>query len=131
MNAVIIGFLLLINCFAILLNIKMTSGIETSKKVIMIIIEEIVLFVIMTVIYTLCVANVEIKNPAESRLFQVLTFTGINMMIMAAPINKLIAKHERHEIKGDQGNIQIRFKLIMSIIILVIEYLYIKSIIKI
>lgn len=131
MNAVIIGFLLLINCFAILLNIKMTSGIETSKKVIMIIIEEIVLFVIMTVIYTLCASNVEIKNPTESRMFQVLTFTGINMMIMSAPINKLIAKHERHEIKGDEGNSQIRFKIIMSIVILVIEYLYIKSIIKI
>ncbi len=131
MNAVIIGFLLLINCFAILLNIKMTNGIETPKKIAMIVIEEIVLFVIMTVIYTLCTSNVEIKNPAESRMFQVLTFTGINMMIMAAPINKLIAKHERNEIKGEDGNRKIRFKLIMSIVLLVIEYLYIKSLIKI
>ncbi len=131
MNAVIIGFLLLINCFAILLNIKMTNGIETSKKVVMILIEEIVLFVIMTVIYNLCASNVEMKNPTGSRMFQVLTFTGINMMIMAAPINKLIAKHERHEIKGEEGNSRIKFKLIMSIVLLVIEYLYIKSIIKI
>ena len=85
----------------------------------------------MTVIYTICTANVEIKNPEESRMFQVLTFTGINMMIMSAPINKLIAKHERHEIKGNEGNSKIRFKIIMSIVILVIEYLYIKSLIKI
>ncbi len=131
MSAVIIGFLLLINCFAILLNIKMTSGIETTKKVVMIAIEEVVLFVIMSIIYTLCTSNVEIKNPAESRIFQVCTFTGINMMIMAAPINKVIAKHERHEIKGSEGNEKIRFKLIMSIVLLAIEYLYIKSLIKI
>lgn len=131
MNAVIIGFLLLINCFAILLNIKMTSGIDTSKKITMIVIEEIVLFVIMNVIYTLCSANIEIKNPSNSRMFQVLTFTGINMMIMAAPINKIIAKHERHEIKGEEGGSKIRFKIIMAIVILAIEYLYIKSIIKI
>lgn len=131
MNAVIIGFLLLINCFAILLNIKMTTGIDTGKKVAMIVIEEIVLFVIMSVIYSLCASNVEIKNPSGSRMFQVLTFTGINMIIMAAPINKVISKHERNEIKGDEGSSQIRFKVIMAIVILAIEYLYIKSIIKI
>lgn len=131
MNAVIVGFLLLINCFAILLNIKMTTGIDTGKKAAMIVIEEIVLFVIMSVIYSLCASNVEIKNPSGSRMFQVLTFTGINMIIMAAPINKVISKHERHEIKGDEGSSQIRFKVIMAIVILAIEYLYIKSIIKI
>lgn len=131
MNAVIIGFLLLINCFAILLNIKMTNGMETSKKIALIVIEEIVLFVIMTVIYSLCSSNIEMKNPSGSRMFQVWTFTGINMMIMAGPINKLISKHEMNDIKESECSSKIRFKLLMSIVLLAIEYLYIKSIIKI
>lgn len=131
MNAVIIGFLLLINCFAILLNIKMTNGMETSKRIALIVIEEIILFVIMTVIYSLCSSNIEMKNPSGSRMFQVWTFTGINMMIMAGPINKLISKHEMNDIKGSECSSKIRFKLLMSIVLLVIEYLYIKSIIKI
>lgn len=131
MNAVIIGFLLLINCFAILLNIKMTNGMETSKRIALIVIEEIILFVIMTVIYSLCSSNIEMKNPSGSRMFQVWTFTGINMMIMAGPINKLISKHEMNDIKGSECSSKIRFKLLMSIVLLAIEYLYIKSIIKI
>lgn len=130
MNAVIIGFLLLINSFAILLNIKMTTGMETPKRVTLIIIEEIGLFVMMSIIYALCKANIEIKNQA-SRIFQVCTFTGINMIIMAGPINKLIAKHESHDMKGSECSNKIRLRLLISVAILAIEYLYIKSLIRI
>lgn len=131
MNTVIIAFLIVINAFAILLNLKMLAGIPTNKKAMLIIVEEIVLFIIMNIVYSFCITNITIKNPSLSRNFNVFTFMGIDMMIICAPISKLISKYIDKDIKEAEFRSKLKIKIILAIIILIIESLYIKSLLKI
>lgn len=129
MNIVIVVFLILINAFAILLNLKMLAGIENNKKAVIIILEEVLLFIIMNIVYSLCTANMTIKNLTLSRNFNVFTFMGIDMMIICAPIAKLLSKYNDKDIKENELKSKLKFKILISIVLLIIESLYIKSLI--
>ena len=127
METAIIVFTVIINLFAILLNIKMLTGVEVTKKLLMVIIFEIIIFALVNIVYSICSTNIQhnISKP-----FIIFTFLGINMILIGAPISKIFAKKINGDITTDDFKKKI-FKLAIGVAcMLVLEGVYINSLLK-
>lgn len=121
----IILFLVLIGC-----TWHNLDNLEKHMKVIYIIIGLIVMAFITLIIFNISSANInyekiEIKN--DVRIILVLIFTPVNALFVMPEFAKMLKKINNNEIEKSQLLFKIILTLLIFIIVVILEYNYLKS----
>lgn len=128
MKTLIIVFLIMINIFAIILNWKMLKGFDISKKVIFIVIGEIVIFIVANILYGISGGGIPEAIHDKSKKLVIPTFLAINMIVIFSNFAKQINKKALDEIDYKTFKKRISIAIILSVIILFLECIYMKNI---
>ena len=128
MKSIIIAFLVILNVFAIIFNWKMMKGYENSKKIILIVIGEALMFAIVNIIYGISASNIPQEIHEYSKSWINLTFLAINMIVIYSSIVKQINRKTFEEIDEKTFKRKIMIWAIVSLIIIIVECIYMKNI---
>ena len=124
MEKMLIIFIVALNIFAILMNVKMLNKYEMPKRLGIIVVAEIVMFCIVNILYGISSKSVSQEVASYSKTMILFTFLPLNMMIIFAPIARKISNLEE---KQDKSKIILKC-IIYAIIIIVLECIYMNNI---
>ena len=128
METAIIAFIVIMNLAAVLVIYRSLSNIELKNKLILLAIGEIVMYVILFIVYGISSAGANELVANSSRQIILFTLLPINVVCIEFPLMLLFKKLQQGDIEKDSFNIRMIFCLIACILILVLEFIYIKSI---
>lgn len=128
METAIIAFIVIMNLAAVLVIYRSLSNIELKNKLILLAIGEIVMYVILFVVYGISSAGADELVANSSRQIILFTLLPINVVCIEFPLMLLFKKLQQGDIEKDSFNKRMIFCLIACILILVFEFIYIKSI---
>ena len=128
MNTVLIAFIVVINLASVFVIYKVLSNIELKNKIILVVIGEIVMYVILFIVYGISSAGVNETIVNSSRQIILFTFLPINIICIELPIMLSLKKLQQGDIDNDKFNRRMAITLIIGIIILILEFNYIKNI---
>ena len=128
METAIIAFIVIMNLAAVLVIYRSLSNIELKNKLILLAIGEIVMYVILFIVYGISSAGANELVANSSRQIILFTLLPINVVCIEFPLMLLFKKLQQGDIEKDSFNKRMIFCLIACILILVLEFIYIKSI---
>ena len=130
MRTILIVSIIAINIFAIVLNIKMLKGRENNNIVTYLVVQEIVLLIIEKIIFNIATIGIDATVSSTSQNMILFLFQGMNMIIISAPFAKILANSKEEKSKKNKDSFQKRIGiwLVVTIIIIIIECIYIKNI---
>ncbi len=128
METAIIAFIVIMNLAAVLVIYRSLSNIELKNKLILLAIGEIVMYVILFIVYGISSAGADELVANSSRQIILFTLLPINVVCIEFPLMLLFKKLQQGDIEKDSFNKRMIFCLIACILILVLEFIYIKSI---
>ncbi len=130
MRTILIVSIIAINIFAIVLNIKMLKGRENNNIVTYLVVQEIVLLIIEKIIFNIATIGIDAAVSSTSQNMILFLFQGMNMIIISAPFAKILANSKEEKSKKNKDSFQKRIGiwLVVTIIIIIIECIYIKNI---
>lgn len=128
METAIIAFIVIMNLAAVLVIYRSLSNIELKNKLILLAIGEIVMYVILFIVYGISSAGADELVANSSRQIILFTLLPINVVCIEFPLMLLFKKLQQGDIEKDSFNKRMIFCLIACILILVFEFIYIKSI---
>lgn len=128
MQIILICFIIAINIFSVILGYKMLKGFDLNKKILLLVIGELLIFAIVNIIYNIGSNGVDQQVTDASKNYLLFIFLPVDMILIFAPIARLINKKSCGEIEEKDFKIKFLLCLIFSIIILVLECNYIKDI---
>ena len=128
METAIIAFIVIMNLAAVLVIYRSLSNIELKNKLILLAIGEIVMYVILFIVYGISSAGADELVANSSRQIILFTLLPINVVCIEFPLMLLFKKLQQGDIEQDSFNKRMIFCLIACILILVFEFIYIKSI---
>ena len=128
MSTALIAFIVIINLASIFVIYKVLSNIELKNKIILVVIGEIVMYVILFIVYGISSAGVNETIVNSSRQIILFTFLPINIICIELPIMLSLKKLQQGDIDNDKFNRRMAITLIIGIIILILEFNYIKNI---
>lgn len=112
-----------INIFAIAFNYKILKEKDKNKILMFIIVEEIILLVIGKIIFNIATKNIDNDVSSTSQNMILFIFQGMNMIIISSPLAKILDDN-----KNKSFSKRITIWIIVTIIIIVLECIYIKNI---
>ena len=112
-----------INIFAIALNYKILKEKDKNKILMFIIVEEIILLIIGKIIFNIATKNIDKDVSSTSQNTILFIFQGMNMIIISSPLAKILDDN-----KNKSFSKRITIWIIVTIIIIVLECIYIKNI---
>jgi len=112
-----------INIFAIALNYKILKEKDKNKILMFIIVEEIILLIIGKIIFNIATKNIDNDVSSTSQNMILFIFQGMNMIIISSPLAKILDDN-----KNKSFSKRITIWIIVTIIIIVLECIYIKNI---
>ena len=128
MSTIIIGFIVLLNIFSIVLVYKVLGKIEINKKIITIVVAEVIMFALLQIMYSISSGNIPAEISNRSRTMLIFTFLPINMMTMCAPMARNFAKIKAEEIKKEVFKSKMTQLIVIDCIIIILETMYLNSI---
>ena len=128
METAIIAFIVIMNLAAVLVIYRSLSNIELKNKLILLAIGEIVMYVILFIVYGISSAGADELVANSSRQIILFTLLPINVVCIEFPLMLLFKKLQQGDIEKASFNKRMIFCLIACILILVFEFIYIKSI---
>ena len=128
MSTALIAFIVIINLASVFVIYKVLSNIELKNKIILVVIGEIVMYVILFIVYGISSAGVNETIVNSSRQIILFTFLPINIICIELPIMLSLKKLQQGDIDNDKFNRRMAITLIIGIIILILEFNYIKNI---
>ena len=128
MSTALIAFIVIINLASIFVIYKVLSNIELKNKIILVVIGEIVMYVILFVVYGISSAGANETIVNSSRQIILFTLLPINIICIELPIMLSLKKLQQGDIDNDKFNRRMAITLIIGIIILILEFNYIKNI---
>lgn len=128
MEIAIIAFILIMNLASILVIYKVLSNIELKNKIILIAIGEIVMYVILFIVYGLSSAGANEAVVNSSRQIILFTILPINVVCIESSLMRNLKKFQQGDIDDGQFRRRMALWLIACIVILVLEFMYIKDI---
>ena len=128
MNTVLIAFIVVINLASVFVIYKVLSNIELKNKIILVVIGEIVMYVILFIVYGISSGGANETIVKSSRQIILFTFLPINIICIELPIMLSLKKLQQGDIDKDKFNRRMAITLIIGIIILILEFNYIKNI---
>ena len=129
MEVIIIGFIVILNIIAIwMLYQSIGNKIPTSNKVVITLMGLIIMYVLLYVIYSISSAGKDQNIAVAARQLILFTILPINVICMIRPIAVQIRKLRDKDIKPEDFNKKIILYAVISLVILIIEFVYIKDI---
>lgn len=128
METAIIAFIVLINLSSIFVVYKSLSNIEIKNKLTLIAIGEIVMYVILFIVYSISSSGVDVAVVNSSRQIILFTILPINIVCIELPLMLTLKKLQQGDIEEPQFKKRMAIFLIIAVIILVLEFIYIKNI---
>ena len=127
MEIIINVFIAILNFAAILVIYKSFSHIEMKNRILLIIIGEMLMYIILFIIYGISSTDIDETIVNSSRQIMIFTFLPINVIGIELPLLLTLKKFQQKDIKEEIFKKRMLFSLIISIIILIIEFCYIKD----
>lgn len=127
MEIIINVFIAILNFAAILVIYKSLSHIEMKNRILLIIIGEMLMYIILFIIYGISSTHIDETIVNSSRQIMIFTFLPINVIGIELPLLLTLKKFQQKDIKEEIFKKRMLFSLIISIIILIIEFCYIKD----
>ncbi len=127
MEIIINVFIAILNFAAILVIYKSLSHIEMKNRILLIIIGEMLMYIILFIIYGISSTDIDETIVNSSRQIMIFTFLPINVIGIELPLLLTLKKFQQKDIKEEILKKRMLFSLIISIIILIIEFCYIKD----
>lgn len=127
MEIIINVFIAILNFAAILVIYKSLSHIEMKNRILLIIIGEMLMYIILFIIYGISSTDIDETIVNSSRQIMIFTFLPINVVGIELPLLLTLKKFQQKDIKEEIFKKRMLFSLIISIIILIIEFCYIKD----
>lgn len=127
MEIIINVFIAILNLAAILVIYKSLSHIEMKNRILLIIIGEMLMYIILFIIYGISSTDIDETIVNSSRQIMIFTFLPINVIGIELPLLLTLKKFQQKDIKEEIFKKRMLFSLIISIIILIIEFCYIKD----
>lgn len=128
METAIIAFIVIMNLASILVIFKALSNIELKNKIILVAIGEIVMYVILYIVYSISSAGADELVVNSSRQIILFTLLPINIVCLEFPLMLTLKKLQQGDIDDNQFKKRMTICLIVCIIVLVLEFVYIKDI---
>ena len=128
METAIIAFIVIMNLASILVIFKALSNIELKNKIILVAIGEIVMYVILYIVYSISSAGANELVVNSSRQIILFTLLPINIVCLEFPLMLTLKKLQQGDIDDSQFKKRMTICLIVCIIVLVLEFVYIKDI---
>ena len=128
METATIVFIVIMNLASIIVIFKSLSNIELKNKIILVVIGEIVMYVILFIVYGISSAGADETVANSSRQLILFTFLPINIIAMELPIMLNFKKLQQGDIKEGKFKRRMIICLVISIIVLVFEFMYIRDI---
>ena len=128
METAIIAFIVIMNLASILVIFKALSNIELKNKIILVAIGEIVMYVILYIVYSISSAGANELVVNSSRQIILFTLLPINIVCLEFPLMLTLKKLQQGDIDDSQFKKRMTICLIVFIIVLVLEFVYIKDI---
>lgn len=128
MKSILIIFIIAINIFSIVLTWKMLKGFDLKKKIIITIINEIINFVILLIIYAMSQKGISKEIHEQSKWMTIYTILPINIMIVSSTLLNLMNKIALKEISEKKFNTRFIISIIAIIVIFVMEIFYMHNI---
>lgn len=128
METAIIAFIVIMNLASILVIFKALSNIELKNKIILVAIGEIVMYVILYIVYSISSAGANELVVNSSRQIILFTLLPINIVCLEFPLMLTLKKLQQGDIDDSQFKKRMTICLIVCIIVLVLEFIYIKDI---
>ena len=128
METAIIAFIVIMNLASILVIFKALSNIELKNKIILFAIGEIVMYVILYIVYSISSAGANELVVNSSRQIILFTLLPINIVCLEFPLMLTLKKMQQGDIDDSQFKKRMIICLIVCIIVLVLEFIYIKDI---
>lgn len=128
MKAMIITFILIFNLFSIVFSWKLLNGFDKSKKMIIILISEIINFILMMLIYAMSSTGIEMQIHSASKYMMIFAFLPINIMITSFFILSLFNKVANEEIEVNDFKKKILIRAIIIVIVMIIEVKYLNNV---
>jgi len=128
MKTIIIIAIIAFNIFSIILSWKMLKGYDLKRKIILIIVNEIINFLMLLIIYAFSSKNIPTEIHQHSKFVIISTILPINVMITSTTILNLINKLAFKEIKEESFNKKICMSVLLIIVILILEISYLHNI---
>lgn len=128
METAIIAFIVIMNLASIVVIFKALSNIELKNKIILVAIGEIVMYVILYIVYSLSSSGTNELVASSSRQIILFTILPINIICMEFPLMLTLKKFQQGDIDDSQFKRRMIICLIVAVIILVLEFIYIKDI---
>ena len=128
METAIIAFIVIMNLASILVIFKALSNIELKNKIILFAIGEIVMYVILYIVYSISSAGANELVVNSSRQIILFTLLPINIVCLEFPLMLTLKKLQQGDIDDSQFKKRMTICLIVCIIVLALEFVYIKDI---
>ena len=128
METAIIAFIVIMNLASILVIFKALSNIELKNKIILFAIGEIVMYVILYIVYSISSAGANELVVNSSRQIILFTLLPINIVCLEFPLMLTLKKLQQGDIDDSQFKKRMIICLIVCIIVLALEFVYIKDI---
>lgn len=128
MKIMIITFILIFNLFSIMFSWKVLNEFEKSKKMIIILISEIINFVVMMLIYALSSSGIESQIHDASKFMMIFAFLPINVMITSLLILTVFNRIVNEEIEEKEFKKKILIRAVIIVIIMIIEVKYLNNV---
>ena len=128
METAIIAFIVIMNLASILVIFKALSNIELKNKIILVAIGEIVMYVILYIVYSISSAGANELVVNSSRQIILFTLLPINIVCLEFPLMLTLKKLQQGDIDDSQFKKRMIICLIVCIIVLALEFVYIKDI---
>ena len=128
METAIIAFIVIMNLASILVIFKALSNMELKNKIILVAIGEIVMYVILYIVYSISSAGANELVVNSSRQIILFTLLPINIVCLEFPLMLTLKKLQQGDIDDSQFKKRMTICLIVCIIVMVLEFVYIKDI---
>lgn len=128
METIIIIAIIVFNIFSIVLSWKMLKGFDLKRKIILIVVNEVINLLILLIVYAFSAKNIPAEIHNQAKLMIISTILPINVMITSTTILNLINRLAFNEIKEEKFNQRIWISILMIICIIILEISYLHNI---
>ncbi len=128
MRNILIIIIIAINVFSIVLTWKMLKGFDLKRKIILTIVNELINFVILLLIYAISQKGISKEIHQQSKWMIIYTILPINVMLVSSTVLNLMNKLTFKEITEEKFNTRFAISIIAIIVIYVMEIFYIHNI---
>ena len=126
-GGIILGIAIFINIVAIVIAFRLLSTIELKKRILIVILNVVVIFIISSILYGACPAGFDDRIIQSSKNIIMLAIFPINLICIGIPITLKLKKFGEKDYNKNKIYVGILTCIIIAIIVLILESSFITN----